>query len=96
MSNQDAGPMVGALGAGTRKGLNVRNASLLCHVIVYFAHDHIDLIPSCCSGWDGVDRAHMFEGEPAVLDPNDPRRGSVSPVPRFPDDVSHQEWIYRF
>ena len=48
MSNQDAGPMVGALGAG----------------------------------WDGVDRAHMFPGEGAVLDPEDPRYGALAPVPR--------------
>lgn len=61
MSNQDAGPMVGALGAG----------------------------------WDGVDRAHMFAGEPAVLDPADPRYGELSPVARFPENQAAQEWIYR-
>jgi len=61
MNDQDAGPMVGALGAG----------------------------------WDGVDRAHMYPGEGAVLDPMDPRRGSLSPVPRFPEDRADQEWIYR-
>jgi hypothetical protein len=61
MKNQDAGPVVGALGAG----------------------------------WDGVDRNHMFPGEGAVLDPEDPRQGSLAPVPRFPEDRAAQEWIYR-
>ena len=34
------------------------------------------------AGWDGVDRAHMFAGEPAVLDPEDPRYVEVSLVAR--------------
>jgi hypothetical protein len=47
------------------------------------------------AGWDRVDRSHMFPGEGAVLDPADPRRGSLSPVPRFPEDRAEQAWIYR-
>ena len=46
-------------------------------------------------GWDGVDRAHMFDGEGAVLNPADPRRGELAPVPRFPEDKAAQEYIYR-
>eukprot|EP00960_Hanusia_phi_P053508 762128-Hanusia_phi.AAC.12 len=34
--------------------------------------------------WDGVDRSHMFEGDQAVLDPEDPHYGDTSPIPRSP------------